>query len=234
MTIDWSKLDTKSLKKVIEHHNNKIKKDDAILSLKGGRKAILPLVKKHFTATDAGTGKIKFTHKQGISTYTLNKVGTAARKAEDAAFKASRAHDLENRRKKVIRRKEAIKTEAAALVAKGAKPKPKKIKVKKKKLTAAEKKEMKRRLRGGGSSVAAIDEWKKYIDPYAYEYAGHKPKPQHRHKWHDLGAIGKTQQGDLTFVVSRRRPSGKKNFKLVEKKRMAWRNFGSGSFSVER
>ena len=70
--IDWSKLDTRSLKKVIENHNKTIRKDDAILSLKGGRKAILPLVKKHFTAKEGRMGtKITFTHKEGISTYTL-------------------------------------------------------------------------------------------------------------------------------------------------------------------
>tara|TARA_R110001606_G_scaffold113279_1_gene240370 strand:+ start:2757 stop:3917 length:1161 start_codon:yes stop_codon:yes gene_type:complete len=118
--IDWSKLDTRSLKKVIENHNKTIRKDDAILSLKGGRKAILPLVKKHFTASTqvgpAGKGKITFTHKQGISTYTLNKVGTTARKAEDAKYKADRVEQLENRKQKKIRRGKTIVATAKAIL----------------------------------------------------------------------------------------------------------------------
>tara|TARA_R110000822_G_scaffold114561_2_gene246212 strand:- start:3396 stop:4196 length:801 start_codon:yes stop_codon:yes gene_type:complete len=96
-------LDTKSLKKVVVNHNKQYKK--MLLPLTGGRKAILPLVKKEFNATKNADGSIEFKHKQGVSKYTLNLPGTASRDAEDTKFKASRARDLANRRAKVARKK---------------------------------------------------------------------------------------------------------------------------------
>ena len=102
-------LDTKSLKKVVVNHNKQYKK--MLLPLTGGRKAILPLVKKEFNAKQNADGSIEFKHKQGVSKYTLNLPGTASRAAEDAKFKASRARDLANRRAKVARKKAATKQE---------------------------------------------------------------------------------------------------------------------------
>ena len=58
-------LDTKSLKKVVVNHNKQYKK--MLLPLTGGRKAILPLVKKEFNATKNADGSIEFKHKQGVS-----------------------------------------------------------------------------------------------------------------------------------------------------------------------
>ena len=104
-------LDTKSLKKVVVNHNKQYKK--MLLPLTGGRKAILPLVKKEFNAKQNADGSIEFKHKQGVSKYTLNLPGTASRDAEDTKFKASRARDLANRRAKVARKKAASKLPAA-------------------------------------------------------------------------------------------------------------------------
>ena len=125
-------MDTKSLKKIIVEHNKQYK--EMLLSLKGGRKAILPLVEKHFVGkvvkvaaasnpefrTGAGTS-IEVKHKKGLSKYTVNLPGTRERRDEDDKFRASRARDLENRRKKVIRNKAKAKTADKKSQAKGAK-----------------------------------------------------------------------------------------------------------------
>ena len=119
MTYDFADMDTKSLKKIVVEHNKQYK--EMLLSLKGGRAAILPLVEKEFIGKMKSDGNVDVKHKKGLSKYTVNMPGTKKRAEEDAKFKKSRARDLENRRKKVIRNKGKAKTADKKSQAKGAK-----------------------------------------------------------------------------------------------------------------
>tara|TARA_R110001592_G_scaffold8086_5_gene44394 strand:+ start:54 stop:767 length:714 start_codon:yes stop_codon:yes gene_type:complete len=172
MTYDFADMDTKSLKKIIVAHNKQYK--EMLLSLKGGRAAILPLVEKEFIGKMKSDGNVDVKHKKGLSKYTVNMPGTKKRAEEDAKFKKSRARDLENRRKKVIRNKGKAKAADKKSQAKGAKKGVGLVKalnkvkgVKEKALTGATRMKIKKR-KSFGMGYLAYD-MKKSGDKKAYK-----------------------------------------------------------------